>query len=255
MTLPAWLDPAWFDLIDRRFAWAAVAAALAGLVRGFSGFGAALTFIPLASMVYDPRVAIVALWVVDALGTAPFVPYHLRRADWRDMRWLLVGSTVMLPPGVWVLAHTDPTPLRWGVCLFVLACTAALASGWRYRRKPGPLVSMAVGGVAGFSNGSVGIGGPPLVLFWLSGQTSAAQARSNIFSYFVFTTIIAFALFVWQGIFSAPLIVVGLLLVPFYMLPLKLGDKLFHRGSETTFRLVALLLCGAAAVVGLPVWR
>ena len=59
-------------LAEQRLYVAMAVAALAGLVRGFSGFGAALTFIPLASMVYDPRVSIVALWVVDALGTLPF---------------------------------------------------------------------------------------------------------------------------------------------------------------------------------------
>ncbi len=249
------IDPAWFDLIDRRFAWAAAAAALAGLVRGFSGFGAALTFIPLASMVYDPRAAIIALWVVDAIGTAPFVPYHLKRAAWRDMGWLILGTALAMPAGVWVLANADPEPLRWGVCIFVLACTAALASGWRYRGRANVAASVAVGGFAGFSNGAVGIGGPPMVLFWLAGQNSAAQARSNIFAYFVLTTLAGFALYTWQGIFTVPVIVFGVALTPFYMLPLKYGDRLFHMGSETLFRRVAFALCGAAGIVGLPVWR
>jgi len=244
-----------FALIDQRFVWAAIAAALAGLVRGFSGFGAALTFIPLASIVYDPRAAIVALWVVDAIGTAPFVPYHLRRAAWSDMGWLLVGTALTMPVGVWVLAHADPAPLRWGVCLFVLLCTAVLASGWRYRRRPNPAVSIAVGGFAGFSNGAVGIGGPPMVLFWLAGQSSVAQARSNIFAYFVLTTVAGFALYAWQDIFTLPIIVFGVALTPFYMIPLKLGDRLFRMGSETLFRRVAFALCAGAGLVGLPIWR
>lgn len=244
-----------FALIDQRFVWAAIAAALAGLVRGFSGFGAALTFIPLASMVYDPRVSIIALWVVDAIGTAPFVPYHLRRAAWGEMGWLLVGTAVALPVGVWVLANADPAPLRWGVCVFVLACTAALASGWRYRGRPGAAASLAVGGFAGFSNGAVGIGGPPMVLFWLAGQSSATQARTNIFAYFVLTTLAGFGLYAWQGLFTLQIVVFGAALTPFYMLPLKLGDRMFRRGTEALFRRIAFLLCGAAGVLGLPIWR
>lgn len=249
------IDPAWFELIDRRFAWAAAAAALAGLVRGFSGFGAALTFIPLASMAYDPKVAIIALWVVDAVGTLPVLPYHMRRVVWADLRWLVLGTALAMPLGVWVLVTADPVPLRWGVCLFVLACTAALASGWRYRGRPHVAASVAVGGFAGFSNGAVGIGGPPLVLFWLAGQTSAAQARTNIFVYFALTTVAAFALYIWQGIFTIPIVVFGVALAPFYMLPFKLGDRLFHYGSEVVFRRVAFGLCAAAGVLGLPLWR
>lgn len=249
------IDPAWLALIDQRFAWAAAAAALAGLVRGFSGFGAALTFIPLASLAYEPRVAIIALWVVDAIGTTPFIAPHLRRAAWREVGALLGGSLVAMPAGVWVLANAAPEPLRWAVSLFVLASTVALASGWRYQSRPTIPVSVAVGGFAGFTNGAVGIGGPPLVLFWLGGQSSAAQARSNIFAYFALSTLIGFGLYLWQGIFTMPILVFGILLTPFYMIPVKLGDRLFRRGSETLFRRVAFLLCGAAGIVGLPIWN
>ncbi len=249
------IDPAWLALIDQRFAWAAAAAALAGLVRGFSGFGAALTFIPLASLVYEPRAAIIALWVVDAIGTTPFIVPHLRRAAWREVGALLAGSLVAMPAGVWVLANTGAEPLRWGVSLFVLACTVALASGWRYQSRPTIPVSVAVGGFAGFTNGAVGIGGPPLVLFWLGGQSSAAQSRSNIFAYFAFSTLIGFGLYLWQGIFTMPILVFGILLTPFYMIPVRLGDRLFRRGSETLFRRVAFLLCGAAGIIGLPIWN
>jgi uncharacterized membrane protein YfcA len=248
------IDPAWFSLFDVRFVWAAIAAALAGLVRGFSGFGGALTFIPLAAMAYEPRVAIIGVWIADLLAAAPFVPYHLKRAAWSEMRWLFLGTLIALPPGVWVLANADPTPLRWALCLFVLACTAALASGWRYRGRPRPMTSGLVGAVAGFCNGSVGIGGPPVVLFWLAGQNSAAQARSNIFAYLLLVTIVAFGLYGWQGIFAMPIVTFGIALTPFYMGALKLGDILFRHGSEALFRRTAFALCGAAGVLGLPVW-
>ncbi len=41
-------------IADRRFAIAAGIAALSGLVRGFSGFGSALIYMPLVAAVYDP---------------------------------------------------------------------------------------------------------------------------------------------------------------------------------------------------------
>ena len=45
-----------------------IAAALAaGLARGFSGFGAALIFVPLASAVVGPQVAVPLLLVVDGV--------------------------------------------------------------------------------------------------------------------------------------------------------------------------------------------
>jgi uncharacterized membrane protein YfcA len=59
-------------IADHRF-WLAVGiAALAGLVRGFSGFGSALIYIPLVAAVYAPRVAAVTLLLIDTFGAAPF---------------------------------------------------------------------------------------------------------------------------------------------------------------------------------------
>ena len=52
------------------------AAFLAGLARGFSGFGAALIFIPLASAIVGPRVASAVLLVVDAV-----LPFEALRSE------------------------------------------------------------------------------------------------------------------------------------------------------------------------------
>ncbi|MDQ1197919.1 hypothetical protein [Agrobacterium sp. SORGH_AS 787] len=41
----------------------------AGLARGFSGFGAALIFVPLASSVMGPQIAVPLLLVVDGVMT------------------------------------------------------------------------------------------------------------------------------------------------------------------------------------------
>jgi uncharacterized membrane protein YfcA len=197
---------------------------------------------------------VLALWVIDGIATAPFLPPHLRRATWREVGPLLVGSTALLPFGVWVLAHADPMPLRWAVCGMVLASTLALGSGWRYRAAPTAALSLAVGGVAGFTNGSVGIGGPPLVLFWLGGRSDSALVRSNIFAYFAITTVITLLLYVWHGVFTGPIVVLGLALLLPYAAALTLGDRLFRRATDSVFRRMALWLCAAAAVLGLPIW-
>ena len=43
------------------------AAALAGLVRGFSGFGAAMVFVPIAGALYSPEQAVVLLFLTDTV--------------------------------------------------------------------------------------------------------------------------------------------------------------------------------------------
>lgn len=244
-----------FSLFDHRFGWAVAAAALAGLVRGYSGFGAALIFVPLGGALSDPKVAVLVLWVIDAVATTPFLPPHFRRAYWPEVIPLMLGSLAALPIGVTLLVWGDPVPLRWAVCATVLVFTAALATGWRYQRKPGIPMSLGVGAVAGFTNGAVGIGGPPLVLFWLGGRSDSSQTRSNIYTYFALSSVVTLVLYLWQGIFTLPVLLLGLALLPAYGLPLLAGDRLFRRATDAGFRRVAFWICAAAAVMGMPIWR
>ena len=59
--------------------WEAIAGALiAGLVRGFSGFGAGLIYIPVAAAAFDPRMAAGTLFVIDTIIIIPLV---IRVAD------------------------------------------------------------------------------------------------------------------------------------------------------------------------------
>ena len=69
---------------DNRIYAAAAVAALAGLVRGFSGFGGAMIYMPLVAAIYEPRVAAVTILLVDFLSSTPFAIPEFRRCTWRD---------------------------------------------------------------------------------------------------------------------------------------------------------------------------
>ncbi len=58
-------------LTDSSFIAAAVVAITAGVVRGFSGFGAALIYVPLTASIYTPQVAVASFVLID---------YRLHRA-------------------------------------------------------------------------------------------------------------------------------------------------------------------------------
>ncbi|HEY9215782.1 MAG TPA: sulfite exporter TauE/SafE family protein, partial [Ancylobacter sp.] len=56
---------------DMALIWAVATALIAGVTRGFSGFGGALIFIPLVSAAFGPRVAAPSLLVIDTVLTLP----------------------------------------------------------------------------------------------------------------------------------------------------------------------------------------
>jgi uncharacterized protein len=238
------------DWSDPRLAAVAATAFAAGLVRGFTGFGAGMVFIPAASAIYDPVTAVVLLVIIDYAATLPLLPPHLKAAQWREVGPATLAASLAFPLGLTFLLTTDPVVTRWILSLFVLSITLILAAGRRYTGEPHLGLTLGVGGGVGFLSGMIGLGGPLVVLFWLGGP-----ARSNIFAFFGLFSAVSIVGYWWSGIFTRERVALSLLLLPLYAMPLVLGSKLFDRSSDETYRRVALALCFAIALATLPVWR
>ena len=130
---------------DRRF-WAALAiAVLAGVVRGFSGFGSALIYIPLVAAVYSPPVAAVTLLLIDSFGAAPFSVRSFAHCSWREILPIYIAAAIAIPFGTMSLLILDPTFLRWCIAVVILLLLSVLVSGWRYHGRPRLPLTAAIG--------------------------------------------------------------------------------------------------------------
>ena len=249
-------------LINAHLAGAMVAIALAGMLRGASGFGQALVFVPLAGLLYRPAVAVPMLWVVDAIATPLLLRPHLRSTDWREVSLLVIGGAATLPFGVWLLTRVDPIAMRWAICALVLLCTVALAVGWSVRIPETACGCVLLGGMSGLAGGATGMSGPPLILSWLGRQTAAARIRSNIFVYLWLLGFVSLAAGAANGLLTQARLLHGLVLAPCYAGAMFAGGRLFHHAGrmppawrERVFRRVALWMCAVSACAGLPIWR
>jgi uncharacterized membrane protein YfcA len=230
-------------------------ALLAGLARGFSGFGSALIFIPLASATLGPRLAAPLLMLVDNLTTFPLIPAAWRRADRGEVASLVAGALVGAPLGTWLLLHLDAETLRWGMCVLAIAMLALLASGWRYHGRPALPLSLAVGAASGLLSGAAQMGGPPVVAYWLGGAIPAARVRANIMLFFAASGVISAVTYLVSGLLTPAVLLLTVLVAPAYALGIWGGSHLFGLASEASFRRACFVLIALAAVLGLPVWE
>ena len=130
---------AFADVLSETKTWFLVAVVLvAGIVRGFSGFGGALVFIPLASAILGPRLAVPIFYLVDLVTATPYGIKMIKKASMRQITPMLIGSWLAAPAGAWILSNLDPTLLRWVTGVTVLFMVAILATGWRYSGEPRP---------------------------------------------------------------------------------------------------------------------
>ncbi|MCU0905341.1 MAG: sulfite exporter TauE/SafE family protein [Tabrizicola sp.] len=225
----------------------------ASLARGFSGFGAALIFIPLASALLGPKVAVPLLLVADGVMTAGMIPGAVRKADRRDVLTMAVGALVGVPAGTWLLTTLDPLVLRWGIVALAALMLALLLSGWRYRGRPKPPLTVLVGVISGFFSGAAQVGGPPVVAYWLGGTIPATTVRANIVFFFAVTSALGAIGYVWGGLITLHILLLALLIAPVYGFGAWAGSRMFGLASDQIFRRICLTMIAFATVVSMPV--
>ena len=224
----------------------------AGVVRGLSGFGTGMIVAPVAAALYDPVTAVVLLVIIDSLPTLPLTIPVMKIARWREVVPILAGMALFIPVGVFILKNGDETALRWLICLAILACAVTLWSGWRYRGPRGLPVSFGIGGLAGVLAGIASIPGPPVIIYWLASGMPTAIVRANLLALFLLSELLSAANLWAADLFDRPRIMLGLFMIPVYMLGLFAGWRLYGTASDATYRRVAFILIVMAALVALP---
>jgi uncharacterized protein len=241
------------DLTSGALAFLLASAFIAALARGFSGFGAALIFLPLAATVVEPKIASPLLLITDAVLALGFIPNAFRTADKREVSIMGVGAAVGIPVGTVLLVRMDPVHIRWAVVVLATAMLALLVSGWRYRGKPTPSLTFGVGAFAGVGSGAAQVGGPAVIAYWLGSTTPPAIIRANIILYFAISTAIAIVSYFFGGVLTLVVLKLCLVVGPVYALGLFIGARLFGMADEAVFRRICYALIVVAVVVSLPV--
>lgn len=232
-----------------------LAAMLGGLVRGFTGFGFAMVFMPLASLVLGPVAALGLIFCIDLPFALPLAARSARNAEWREVLPLLATATLALPAGIWLLIWLDRETMRWILAGLVLSAVALMASGWRYHGRPGIPLSLCVGVLSGLFNGMASIGGMPLAVFWLGAQRNDRhKTRANLQTFFGLSTVISGVTLWFAGILNAQALLTALPLMAVYGAGMWAGTHGFRIASEATFRRGAYLVIFASALVSLPLW-
>ena len=212
----------------------------AGLMRGFSGFGAALTIAPVLALAVGPRTAIPAILIVMLVTSIQLVPRAWNSADWKTVIPLSVGGAIGIPIGVWLLVVVDQELIRRSISATVTFFAILMLIGWRYRGSVKPVFSAIAGGLGGFISGAAAAGGPAVIMFLLAGPESAARNRAAIILYFLFTQGVALVVYWFGGLMTAKTLWVALPMLPTLILGTWVGEKCFGKASDQLYRRIAL---------------
>ena len=225
---------------------------VSGTARGFSGFGSALIFMPLASSIADPRLVAALLLIIDFVAAAPLLPNAWQKADRKATAVMVTGALIGVPIGTYLLTRLEPVTTRWIISAFVFALLLLLLSGWRYRGKDHVPIAVGIGSLSGFCSGLAQTGGPPIVGYWLGRPIPSVIARANIVLFFGASDFFSAVSYTATGLITMDAIKFALVVGPVYGIGVWFGASLFGKASESVFRAICYALIATAVIFGLP---
>ena len=247
------IETATAALADWRLLAAALATVVAGLMRGYSGFGTAVILAPVYSLLWGPRAGVPVMLLMELVVSVQQLPSALNEADRRVVLPLGGAAAVATPLGAWILFTVDGEALRRFIGGFVLVFGLLLMSGWRYHGSRPLGLNIAIGTLAGLLKGSTGMSGPPVILYLLAGLEEAKRHRANLIMFFATIAIVSVIAPVLGGLVDMTALVRLAVMLPLMAVSVPMGARLFHVIPVRLYRPFAmgvLLAAGALALFG-----
>jgi uncharacterized membrane protein YfcA len=233
--------------------WTAVGVTfVAGLMRGFAGFGSAMLMAPIFAILFGSAEMIVTVVAIELVVSLQLFPQVRGHADWKTLAPMSIAACAAMPLGVWLLASVDKNTIVTGVSAIIVAFVALMWTGWKYHGRRSSWASATVGAISGAMMATTSVGGPPVLLYLLSGNDPPAVNRANIVTYYFLTQFLLIVIVLATGVAGWDALVRALVLFPMMVLGAWLGGRMFHGlASERIYRNVALGILFATGVFGL----
>lgn len=222
---------------------------LAGLLRGFTGFGLALAAVPMLALVLPPQQVIPVITTAQFLAGMFDLPQARREADWPLVGWLGVTMALATPVGFLGLVWFADDTVRLAIGILVAGSVLALWRGVRVPERPSRALTLGVGVVSGLMNGLAAMAGPAVVVYLLAQHRPTTVVRASLIGFFALTAVAALVPLVVSGLANWETTLWTLIGMPSLMGGQYLGGLGFRRSPAWLHRRVALLTLAVLAVV------
>ena len=227
-----------------------VVAVLAGAyLKGFTGFGASMFWMASLSIVLPPLEVVPMVLLFEVVTSIVLLPQIWQDIRWRSIALLLLGTWTATPVGIHALANLPAAPVRMALAVVVLVAAILILRGFVLSKEPGRPATVGVGLMAGILNGSMGIVGPPVILFYFSSPVGVTAGRASIIAYFIGTDSVGTAMFAAQGLIGASVFWRTAVFLPILIAGAMVGNRGFVKTDPENFKRAALFVLMVLSVL------
>ena len=209
---------------------------VASVLQTSTGFGFSILATPFLLLLFSVTDAIQINLVLSLVISGALIFKIRTDIDMAVLKRLMIGSVAGMPLGIAIFLWADLEGLKLAISLIILLLTLLLILSFRIKQTNRR--DWLFGGLSGSLTTSIGMPGPPLLLYFSGTNTQKEKLRGTTLAFYLFIYSISLALqilfagtnktvWIWSGL-AIPLVLAGL----------YVGQRLFKWIDQRTFRFV-----------------
>ncbi|WP_337969572.1 sulfite exporter TauE/SafE family protein [Virgibacillus salexigens] len=212
----------------------------ASILQTSTGFGFSIIATPLLLLIFEPREAIQINLIISLVISFALINNIKKDVDVGIVRRFAWGGVLGLPLGLAVFLYMEVNVLKLIISIIILLLTALLLL--RFKMNQTEQRDYIAGGFSGAFTTSIGMPGPPILLYFSGTHTKKEKLRATTLAFYLFIYFVSLAIqvvaagtskLIWLSSISAlPLVAIGLLL----------GQLLFKRINQALFQKLTYVL-------------
>ncbi|GHH99165.1 sulfite exporter TauE/SafE family protein [Neobacillus kokaensis] len=219
---------------------------VASILQTSTGFGFSVISTPFLLMIFHPQEAIQINIILNFLISVLLFRKIRTDIDYVILKRFILGSLAGVPFGILLFISININAFKLGISILLLLFTLLLIC--RFKVKRTKFRDFIVGGISGLLSSSIGMAGPPLLLYFTGTDTEKEKIRATTLAYFIFIYFISLIVqiifagtekIIWQSTLYAVLIV---------FFGLYIGQMIFSRLNQRVFRIFTYIILSCTGI-------
>ncbi|HET8886682.1 MAG TPA: sulfite exporter TauE/SafE family protein [Salinimicrobium sp.] len=213
---------------------------IASSIQSGTGFGFSILATPFFLLLFNFADAIQLNIIISLIISAAMTFKIYKDIDFHILKRLVVGSLIGVIPGLLIFIYTDVRPLKIIISLLILVLTILLIAKIKIKRSNGK--DFLTGTFSGLLTTSIGIPGPPILIYFSGVQVDKATLRSTTLAFYILIYSLSLLLQFFLNGISEVVLISTLSAIPFVFFGLIAGQFLFSRLNQERFQKIIYVL-------------
>ena len=224
---------------------------MAAMTQGATSFGFSLIAVPLLGLMFPLQVAVPVLMIYSLILNSVIL-YNIREhVRLKKIIVLVIFGMVGTPFGVYLLKVLEENTLKLLVGIIIVLVAGVNFSGYHFKVKNERAAFIPVGFASGLLNGSVSLGGPPIVLFLNNQKVKKQIFRGNLTLYFWIINLFSIPTYFFSGLITREVLSYSVYLFPGLIFGTLIGISIGNRVEEQLFKRISMSLIMGMGVLSI----